>query len=314
MDKSSFYRGQFFKTLKAFCEVVDSGSFSNAALELGTSQPALSLQIQTLEKHLNTILFERKGPKIQITPDGARLYEMAKPVVDSIQNLPESFLNTRDDLSYGDLTIVGGEAVLLSLLPEILKEFCAQYPSIRVITQSTIVKNIPQILLSDDADFAIGSLFEEHNELVYQPIYSFSPMLIMPVQHPLTQIPEQNIQLSDIAAYGLILPPEYSYTWRVVQVIFQKHQLECPIKLIASSSEAVKRYVSAGMGISILTEACQLNDETIKAVPMDHYFPMRNYGLIQRRGKFLSAQALKFKKLILEWASRQNAMSVKINK
>lgn len=300
MDKTTFYKGQFFKAIRAFCAVVDKGSFSSAALELETSQPALSLQVQSLEQHLNTILFERKGPKIQITPDGKQLYEMARPIVESVQSLPEQFLNSREELSYGELRIVGGETALLNLLPDILKKFCHLYPAIKIITQSTIVKEIPNLLLSDAADFAIGSLSVEQDELLFYPIFEFCPLLIIPVNHPLTKLPEEEITLREIAQYGLIVPPEHSYTWWAVQFIFQQHQLECPIQLTVSSSEAAKRYVRAGLGIAIVTEACQLDDPEITAISMEHYFPKRHYGLIQRRGKFLSAQALKFKKLVLQ--------------
>lgn len=305
LDKTTFYKGQFFKAIRAFCAVVENGSFSSAALDLETSQPALSLQVQTLEQHLNTILFERKGPKIQITPDGKQLYEMAKPIVASVQSLPEQFLNSREELSHGELKIVGGETALLNLLPDILTKFCQQYPAIKIITQSTIVKDIPKILLSDDADFAIGSLSAEHDELLFYPIFEFSPILIIPVNHPLTKFSEGEITLREIAQYGLIVPPEHSYTWWAVKFIFQQHQLECPIRLTVSSSEAAKRYVKAGLGIAIVTEACQLDDPEITGISMEHYFPKRHYGLIQRRGKFLSPQALKFKKLVLAVGNQQ---------
>lgn len=299
IDSTTFYKGQFFKAIRTFCAVVDNGSFSSAALDLETSQPALSLQVQTLEQHLNTILFERKGPKIQITPAGKQLYEMARPIVESVDHLPEQFLNSQEELSYGELRIVGGETALLNLLPEILKKFCDLYPAIRIITQSTIVKEIPKLLLTDEADFAIGSLSTENDELLFYPVFEFSPVLIIPTGHPLTKLEEGEITLREIAQYGLILPPEHSYTWWAVRFIFQQHQLECPIRLTVSSSEAAKRYVKAGLGIAIVTEACQLDDPAIKAISMEHYFPKRHYGLIQRRGKFLSPQALKFKKLML---------------
>lgn len=300
LDPTTFYKGQFFKAIRTFCAVVDNGSFSSAALELETSQPALSLQVQTLEQHLNTILFERKGPKIQITPAGKQLYEMARPIVESVDQLPEQFLNSQEELSYGELRIVGGETALLNLLPEILKKFCDLYPAIRIITQSTIVKEIPKLLLTDEADFAIGSLYTEHDELLFYPIFEYSPVLIIPVKHPLLEFEVEEITLREIAQYGLILPPEHSYTWWAVRFIFQQHQLACPIRLTVSSSEAAKRYVKAGLGIAIVSEACQLDDPDIKAISMEHYFPKRHYGLIQRRGKFLSPQAVKFKKLVLE--------------
>ena len=300
MNKSVFYKGQFFKSLRAFCAVVDCGSFSAAALDLGTSQPALSLQVQSLEKFLPAILFERNGPRIQITPAGRQLYEMARPVVDSVDSLPDSFLNSQEALSSGVLKIVGGETALLNLLPDILKQYCRLYPAIRIVTQSTIVKDIPKLLLSDEADLAIGSLASEHDGLLFYPVYEFSPVLIIPVDHPLSGFGDKEITLREIGQFGLILPPEHSYTWWAVKFIFQQHLLECSVRLTVSSSEAAKHYVKAGLGIAIVTEACQLDDPGIRAISMAHYFPKRHYGLIQRRGKFLTPQAYKFKQLVLQ--------------
>lgn len=297
MDKSLFFQRQFFNTLRTFCTVVVEGSFSNAALELKTSQPAVSLQIQSLEKYLDVILFERKGPKICITPDGRALYEMAMPALSTIEALPDQFLSSRGELQHGDLTLVGGETALLNILPPYLKLFSTRYPNINLIIHSTLTQTIPEIILSNKADFAIGSLFEENDELLYSPIFKFPSLLIMPHNHPLAEL--ETITLRDIAAYTLIMPPEYSYSWWSINQVFKNNNIECPSQLTVSSSEAVKRYVREGLGVAIIMSAGEINYNDLIAVPMSRYFPHRDYGLIQRRGKFLSPQARKFKELLL---------------
>ena len=69
------------RQLRSFCEAAQSGSFSKAAEILKLSQPTVSLQIQSLEKDLDTILFERSGPRIRLTPAGELLLEMSRPLV-----------------------------------------------------------------------------------------------------------------------------------------------------------------------------------------------------------------------------------------
>ena len=67
---ASYYKQNRLKQLRAFCYTAKSGSISKAAEQLYLSQPSVSLQIQALERELNTMLFERRGPKIRLILDG----------------------------------------------------------------------------------------------------------------------------------------------------------------------------------------------------------------------------------------------------
>ena len=88
---ASYYKQNRLKQLRAFCYTAKSGNISRAAKQLYLSQPSVSLQIQALEKELNTVLFERRGPKINLTPDGAALLEIALPMVDGMDSLRDTF-------------------------------------------------------------------------------------------------------------------------------------------------------------------------------------------------------------------------------
>ena len=70
-----YYKQNRLKKLRAFCHASRTGSISEAAEQLFLSQPTVTLQIQALERELDTVLFERRGPKIQLTPEGKLLYE-----------------------------------------------------------------------------------------------------------------------------------------------------------------------------------------------------------------------------------------------
>src|SRR5699024_9626435 len=107
MDKSLFFQRQFFNTLRTFCTVVVEGSFSNAALELKTSQLAVSLLIQSLDKYLDVYLFAPKVPKYCLTPDGRALYHMAMPALSTIEALTDQSLSSRGELPHVDLTLLG---------------------------------------------------------------------------------------------------------------------------------------------------------------------------------------------------------------
>src|SRR4051794_8275422 len=90
-------RGHLQK-LRSFCLAAQSGSFSRAAEQAALSQPSVSLQIQALERELHAMLFQRRGPRIALTPDGRALYDLAWPLVRSLDALAETFQASRHGL------------------------------------------------------------------------------------------------------------------------------------------------------------------------------------------------------------------------
>ena len=89
-----YYKQNRLKQLRAFCHAVRTLSISKAAERMHLSQPTVSLQIKALERELGTVLFERRGPRIALTPEGGALYELSSPLVEGIDNLPDAFRRT----------------------------------------------------------------------------------------------------------------------------------------------------------------------------------------------------------------------------
>jgi DNA-binding transcriptional LysR family regulator len=130
------------------------------------------------------------------------------------------------------------------------------------------------------------------SDISYQPVCSFEPALIMPLGHPLSE--QENVAIEDIAPYGLILPPRRLTTWRMIDRVFQQHQVPFNVTLEVGGWEVIKRYVELDFGVSIVTGICLRKDDRLVARNMSEYFPRRSYGIVMRRGKYLSAQARAF--------------------
>lgn len=280
------------RQLRAFCLAAQTGSISKAAARLKLSQPSVSLQIQALEKDLETLLFERCGPKIRLTPAGELLLEMAQPLVDGFSRLADSFAARLGEIHAGPLDIASGEATILYILPDIIKSFSDQYPQIDVRLHNVTGHDGLALLRADEVDFAVGSMIDVPDDMVYHPIYDYKPALIMPKGHPLED--KERITLHDISPHGLILPPRHLSTWSLVDLVFEQHGVPYNVVLEAGGWEVIKRYVEIGTGISIVTSICLRGFENLTAKPIDEYFPNRSYGVVVRRGKFLSAQAKQF--------------------
>ena len=288
-----YYKGNQLKQLRAFCAVSKSGKMTDAAEQLFLSQPAISLQIRALERELDTVLFERHGPKINMTREGQELYEMARPLVEGLESLNARFnRQMKGDLDSGEVVIAAGESTIIYFLPRLVKEFRERYPNIHVQLRNVTGRDGLAMIRDDEVDLAIGSMLDVPSDISYQPVHSFEPALIMPIGHELAE--RKRVRIEDIAPYGLILPPRRLTTWRMVDRVFQQHQVPFNVTLEVGGWEVIKRYVELDFGISIVTGICLREDDRLVAKNMSAYFPKRSYGTVMRRGKYLSAQARAF--------------------
>jgi len=273
--------------------VARTGKMTDAADELFVSQSAISLQVKALEEEMNVVLFERRGPRIQLTPDGRKLLDMARPLVEGVDGLGERFdREVRGNLDSGKLVVAAGESTVMYILPALISNFHKQHPKIRVELRNVTGRDGLAMIRGDEVDFAIGSMLDVPSDIAYEPMYIFDPALIMPLDHELAE--KKHIQLKDIAPYGLILPPRRLTTWRMVDRIFQQHSVPFSVILEVGGWEVIKRYVELDFGISITTGICLRRKDPLVVKNMSRYFPKRSYGIVERRGKHLSLAARAF--------------------
>lgn len=291
-----YYKQNRLKQLRAFCSSVRSGSITEAAEALFLSQPSVSLQIQALEREFGITLYERRGPTIKLTPEGELLFQLAQPLVEGIDKLHETFAAHYGRLETGEVNIAAGESTILNILSGPVKRFAERYPGIRIKLHNVTGRDGLVMLRNDQADFAVGPLLQPTKEFVYRPVVTYHPTLITPLGHPLAD--KQTVTLEEISAYPLILPPAHLSTWQLVDGAFRQHNLSYNIALEAGGWEVIKKYVELGLGISIVTDVCLTGDERLARIPLNEYFPNRSYGVVQRKGKFLSPQARRFIELM----------------
>jgi DNA-binding transcriptional LysR family regulator len=277
---------------------LEEGSMSKASKKLLISQPTISLQIKKLEKELDTILFERHGPKLTITTEGEILYGIVHPLVAGIDHVKTSFKTQSGNLTTGQLTITAEESTVLYTLPEPLQKFAKKYPGIRLNIINASGNKGYKMLMSDDADLSICSLLTVPDAIKYQPFISYDPVLIAPLGHPITQL--KNITLDDIGQYGLVLPSTHFSSWRLVKMVFALNGASYKVALKTGGWEVVKRYVAIGMGLSIVTKICltEEDEKKLAIIPLNKYFPTRKYGSAVRKNKLLSAPATRFLEIL----------------
>ena len=118
-----YYKGDRLKPLKAFCQAARLGSVSRAAEALFLSQPAVTLQLQALERDLGVALFERIGRRLSLTREGTVLYELARPLIEGLDGLDGEFRSRLKGLQGGELHVAAGSSTILYLLPPLVQAY-----------------------------------------------------------------------------------------------------------------------------------------------------------------------------------------------
>jgi DNA-binding transcriptional LysR family regulator len=298
MSVSSYrYKQNRFQQLRGFCYAASSGSFSKAAKRMNLSQPAVSQQIQSLESELAASLFVRRGARIELTPDGELLFEMARPLIHELENLDKEFRQRRSEVDEGHIDVAAGMSTILYFLPKYVEAFHRLHPKIEVRLQNVTGVEGLERLRGGLVDFAVGPLMQVPADIEFHPVISYVPVVITCMDHPLVY--KERLTLEEISHYPLILPPRNLSTWPMVDSTFKQHGLSYKIAMEVGGWEVIKKYVELGMGISIIISIGITGEERLEVIPAGEFFPKRTYGVVQRKGRIITPQAKRFINLLL---------------
>lgn len=288
LPKQIHYKHNRLQQLRGFCHVVQTGSISKAAERMFLSQPSVSLQIQALERELGVILFERNGPSLKLTPEGQTLYDLAQPLVDGMDNLYESFVDRYSNVDTGSLAVAAGPSIINYVIKDPIKEFSQDYPNVKLCISNMTWEESLRAVLNDEVDLAVTAEPEKKEGVVYQQLFSFKTVLILPRVHPLASA--DKITLEDVAKYPFVLPQNHKMT----EHVFKQNKLALKLKVEVGGLDLVKRFVESGIGLSIVSSICLESTDNIVVREFSDYFPSRDYGILLRKGRFLSPQVKSF--------------------
>lgn len=301
------YKHNRMAQLRGFYYAARTGSFSRAAEKLRLSQPSVSLQIQALERDFGAQLFERQGPRIRLTADGQTMLEVARPLVEGIEQLEETFLQRRGDADSGTVSIAAGGSTIQYILPAFVERFVKEYPQVDVRLCNVTGKAGLALLREGELDFAVGPMWDVPPDIDFHPLFTYEPMLVTCKDHPLAS--RKRIALKDLVRYPLILAPkEQSSTSRFVEAVFTEHGLDYDVKLEVGGYDVIKQYVQLNLGISIVMSHCLTDQDPLHRKSVKRYFPQRQYGVVLRKGRKLTEPAARFvSTLYPEWSQRHES-------
>ena len=291
-------RGNRLKRLRAFCSTALHGTVTKAAECVMSSQPTVSQHIRALERELGVRLFERRGPHISLTRIGESLFEYTMPLVQRLDRLPDTFAEDQLGVTSEALTIGVGEACAAYLLPRYLKRFRERYPDVRINVWIGDCSQRLRWLRSFQLDLILQVVDKPPQDLRFHELAAFRFLLITPLDHPLVN--RTSVNLTDIDGYRMVGHIPERQGRHIVDWLMRQHGVEPDYAVEVDGWSVVKRYVAAGLGISVVPEICITEQDEVWSAPLDRYLPWRRYGAVTRKDDLLSLVARRFLESIVE--------------
>jgi LysR family transcriptional regulator, transcriptional activator of the cysJI operon len=286
--------------LQTFITLSECLNFTEAAEQLYCSQPAVSMQIRSLERDLGFPLFDRIGKKLFLTTQGEHFKPYAEQIINLFQTSKEH-IKQLDNLATGTLSFGASNFVGIYLLPAILSQFNNKYPCIKINMNITSSSHLINMLESNKFEFLVLSDRIPVDENVFQSktFYQDELVLIVNQQHRLAGKDECTFE--DLINETLILKPNKSATRTYLEKEFIEYGFKFPKSMEISSLEAIKQAVIHGLGISIVSNFAikqEIANGLLVEIPIKGVKFNRGICYIHHRGKHLSPAAFQFISLL----------------
>jgi len=282
-----------FDQLETFLEVARHASFSRAAEKRFRTQPAISAQIRALEEEVGARLFDRSGGRVSLTAAGKEFQKYVEETLEARKQML-THLAEMEHIPRGELVVGANEGTCLYVLPEVFAEFKKQYGSVAVSINRAESTKILESVMDNSVDFGVVSLPVNDNRLTVVPIHRDLLVAIAAPQHPLAQ--KKSVPIAEVAKYPLLLP-KAGHTRDALEELFFDRRLKPTISMELDSSELLKRFAAADVGIGFIARSNVMDDVRaglLAALPLADVTIKRDLALVFRKDKALSRAALAF--------------------
>jgi len=282
-----------FDQLETFQEVARLSSFSRAAEKRFRTQPAISSQIRALEEEVGAKLLDRSGGKVSLTAPGKLFLKYVEETLESRKAIFTAIAET-ERVPRGEIIVGANEGTCLHILPEVFAQFKKQYPDVAVNIKRSDYAKILESVIDNSVDFGVVSLPVTDNRLTVVLIHRDELVIITPPTHPLAKL--KSTTVSEAAKYPLVLP-KAGHTRDALEDLFHERKLKPNYSMELDSSELLKRFVAADVGIGFIARSNVLEDvraDALAVIAISDAQVRRDLALVFRKDKALSRAALAF--------------------
>ena len=285
--------------------VAKGGSFKNAAQSLFLTQPAVSLQIQNLEKQLKTNLFDRTKKQIELTEAGTLLLRYSNRIL-ALCEESSRVLDDLSELQSGKLVIGASQTTGTYLMPKIIGLFQQKYPNINVQLNVDSTRKVAWHLMNRQVDIGIvgGKIPKELRKILeITPYVEDELALIVPPSHPYVKL--ECIKKEDLYDLKFISLNSYSTIRTVVDDTLSKNGIDVTrlkVEMELNSIEAIKNALQSSLGaafvsVSAITKELELN--LLNCVRIEDVKINRKLCIILNPNRYKSKASENFTKEIL---------------
>ncbi len=299
-----------FDQLEIFLEVARLSSFSRAAEKRYRTQPAISSQIRALEEEVGARLLDRSGGRVSLTAAGKLFFKYAEETIERRKTILTEIAET-ERVPRGEIVVGANEGTCLHILPEVFAQFKRDYPGVAVSIKRADYARILESVLENVVDFGVVSLPVNDNRLQAELIHRDELVVITPPAHPLAS--RKSLTVAEVAAFPLVVP-KAGHTRDALDTIFYDRKLKPTLAMELDSSELLKRFVAADVGIGFIARSNIEEDiraKALAAIPMSDAQVRRDLALVFRKDKSLSRAAKAFMDIAIKQKNAAAASATK---
>lgn len=287
------------ETLKTFCDLVETGSFSEAGKLNFVTQSAVSQQLTALERRYDRRLVERRPGRLAVPTDAGRLlYSQSKAILEQLNSL-EQKLRQGPEVVSGTLRVATVYSLGLHALPPFVKQFLRMHPQVNVRVEYSRTDSVYAGCLDGTIDLGIVAQPLRRARIEVVPLKPEVLVVVCSPEHRLAR--RREVPLSLLAREPFVAFDRGVPTRRVIDRLLKEQRVPVNIVTEFDNIETIKRSVEAGLGVSILPENTVKNEtraRTLVAIsPSDGPYT-RSVGVIHRKDRELSATARAFLELL----------------
>jgi len=248
------------RQLAAFCAVVERRSFSQAAEQLGVTQPAVSLQVRALEKRLGAQLLDRSGRRVEPTEAGTRLYRGAQRLLALEQQVLDEVAAEGDGDLSGALSMGASTGPAAVVVPRLLGEFQRAHPAVRVALEVHDTRMVVELVAERRLELGIVGAAPRHRAVRFEPFAYDEVVLACPPRH---RFAGRTIDVHELTSESLVVMQEGAGVRRIVEDELRRLGVrlrDLDPRLELGLQESVRSAVLAGYGVTFISRAAVESD------------------------------------------------------
>lgn len=239
------------KSLTCFRSIINSGSATAAASELGLTQPGVSRLLALLEKQIGFQLFERSKGRLIPTREALLLYKEVDIALQSIERVQQLARNLHD-ADFGELKIVAPPSFAEFFLSQVISGFIEQHPNVQISLDSHSAESAKEMVALRAVDCGFVKMPADHPALDCVPLVRASTICVMPPNHRLA--PRKVIRVADLDGEPLIMLAKGRPTRLQIDDAFRDAGVRMNIRIETHTVGSACALAGEGTGIALVNE------------------------------------------------------------